>query len=251
MFNCKAVATSLFLLMVVNISHESIAQKQNYKIDTRIIKKGSGEKAIRHSRVSVHYTGWLSNGKKFDSSLDRGEVFEFTIGAGQVIPGWDLGVRGMRVGGKRELIVPPEFGYGSRGAGDAIPPNSTLKFEITLLSVVLPKYTNIDSNGLKKLLSKGIKPIDIRRRDEWENTGIISGSQKITAFDSRGRFIRTFPAGIKQIAARDAPLVLICRSGDRSSAIANMRAEHAGYMQVYNLTGGIVGWLADGNSVVK
>jgi FKBP-type peptidyl-prolyl cis-trans isomerase len=84
----------------------------------------------------VHYTGWLKNGKKFDSSLDRGDPFEFTLGKGMVIKGWDEGVAGMKVGGKRKLIIPSNLGYGERGTGDGtIPPNAELIFEVLLLKV--------------------------------------------------------------------------------------------------------------------
>lgn len=96
---------------------------------------GDGAKAERGHAVSVHYTGWLTNGSKFDSSVDRGEPFEFTLGIGQVIRGWDEGVAGMKVGGTRRLVIPPELGYGARGAGGVIPPNATLLFEVDLLSV--------------------------------------------------------------------------------------------------------------------
>ena len=83
----------------------------------------------------VHYTGWLTNGKKFDSSLDRGEPFKFPIGQRRVIRGWDEGVATMKVGGKRKLVIPPELGYGARGTGSSIPPNATLIFEVELLSI--------------------------------------------------------------------------------------------------------------------
>jgi FKBP-type peptidyl-prolyl cis-trans isomerase FkpA len=103
------------------------------------VKVGAGATATKGNNVSVHYTGWLYNdgvqGKKFDSSKDRGEPFEFSLGAGQVIRGWDEGVQGMQVGGTRVLIIPAALGYGARGAGGAIPPNATLKFEVELLGV--------------------------------------------------------------------------------------------------------------------
>jgi FKBP-type peptidyl-prolyl cis-trans isomerase FkpA len=103
------------------------------------LKLGSGEQAKAGGYVSVHYTGWLHDGgskaKPFDSSVPRGEPFEFALGAGQVIRGWDEGVQGMRVGGTRMLIIPAALGYGARGAGGVIPPNATLCFEVELLSV--------------------------------------------------------------------------------------------------------------------
>jgi peptidylprolyl isomerase len=102
-------------------------------------KVGDGATATAGNKVSVHYTGWLykdgAKGAKFDSSLDRGQPFDFTLGAHQVIEGWDEGVAGMKVGGERTLIIPPELGYGARGAGGVIPPNATLMFDVQLLKV--------------------------------------------------------------------------------------------------------------------
>jgi FKBP-type peptidyl-prolyl cis-trans isomerase len=96
---------------------------------------GQGDEAIAGNTVVVHYTGWLTNGTKFDSSKDRGDPFDFPLGAGHVIRGWDQGVAGMKVGGIRKLTIPPELGYGARGAGGVIPPNATLIFEVELLAV--------------------------------------------------------------------------------------------------------------------
>ena len=102
-------------------------------------KAGTGAEAVKGSNVTVHYTGWLyvdgKRGQKFDSSVDRNQPFVFRLGVGMVIAGWDEGVQGMKVGGKRELIIPANLGYGSRGAGGAIQPNATLNFEVELLDV--------------------------------------------------------------------------------------------------------------------
>jgi peptidylprolyl isomerase len=108
-------------------------------LQAKDIKVGTGASPKTGQTCVMHYTGWLyqngAKGKKFDSSVDRGEPFEFAIGKGQVIAGWDQGVATMKVGGKRTLIIPPELGYGARGAGGVIPPNATLMFEVELLDV--------------------------------------------------------------------------------------------------------------------
>ena len=104
-------------------------------LDIRDDQVGTGREAASGDTVTVHYTGMFPDGRKFDSSLDRRSPFTFELGAGQVIRGWDLGVAGMRVGGKRRLTVPPDLGYGARGAGGVIPPNATLVFEVELLEV--------------------------------------------------------------------------------------------------------------------
>jgi len=108
-------------------------------LKTNDIVVGTGAQAVKGATLTLHYTGWLyvdgRRGKKFDSSLDSGQPFTFKLGAGEVIEGWDRGIEGMRVGGKRELIIPPGLGYGERGAPPDIPPNSALNFEVQLLAV--------------------------------------------------------------------------------------------------------------------
>ncbi len=104
-----------------------------FKIET--LTEGAGQAPKKGDRVRVHYTGWLTDGTKFDSSVDRKEPFAFNLGVGQVIRGWDEGVAQMRVGDKVRLTIPPEMGYGARGAGGVIPPNATLVFEIEMLGI--------------------------------------------------------------------------------------------------------------------
>ena len=114
-------------------SHQSLVPgDQLLMVDT---KAGTGDAAVAGKSVTVHYTGWLTDGTKFDSSKDRGQPFTFQLGAGQVIKGWDQGVVGMKVGGVRKLTIPPSLGYGANGAGGVVPPNATLVFEVELLGV--------------------------------------------------------------------------------------------------------------------
>ena len=96
---------------------------------------GEGDEAVAGQTVEVHYTGWLTDGTKFDSSLDRNQTFSFKLGAGQVIAGWDQGVAGMKIGGARKLTIPSDMGYGERGAGGVIPPNATLVFKVELIGL--------------------------------------------------------------------------------------------------------------------
>jgi len=104
-------------------------------LDYADLVQGSGATAAAGQSVTVHYTGWLTDGRKFDSSRDRGQPFAFRLGGGQVIRGWDEGVQGMKVGGRRRLVIPSELGYGARGAGGLIPPDATLVFMVELLGV--------------------------------------------------------------------------------------------------------------------
>jgi peptidylprolyl isomerase/FKBP-type peptidyl-prolyl cis-trans isomerase FkpA len=113
----------------------NVQEVTELKIEDEVVGTGPAAKSGDH--VAVHYTGWLTDGTKFDSSKDRGQPFPFELGAGMVIAGWDQGVVGMKVGGKRKLTIPPDLGYGARGAGGVIPPNATLVFEVELLQIGL------------------------------------------------------------------------------------------------------------------
>lgn len=114
---------------------ETAAPVEATELKIEEVQVGSGEEAVEGKEVTVHYTGKLTDGKQFDSSVDRNEPFKFRLGAGMVIPGWEQGIKGMKVGGKRKLTIPPQLGYGERGAGGVIPPNATLLFDVELLGV--------------------------------------------------------------------------------------------------------------------
>jgi len=147
-FSRRGAVVALALIASLGVSMAavatpSLAQGAPTVTDSGLIladtKAGTGAVAKAGQTCLMHYTGWLYNngtkGAKFDSSVDRGEPFSFRLGQGQVIKGWDEGVAGMKVGGKRTLIIPPALGYGARGAGSSIPPNATLLFEVELLNV--------------------------------------------------------------------------------------------------------------------
>ncbi len=137
----KKISLSIIIAiaMITFVAHAGKIVKTNSGLKYEDLKVGTGAIAVPGNLVFVHYTGWLDEngkkGKKFDSSLDRGKQFPFPLGAGRVIKGWDEGVSGMKVGGKRRLFIPAKLGYGARGAGAAIPPNANLIFDVELLKV--------------------------------------------------------------------------------------------------------------------
>lgn len=219
------------------------------ELQINVLQAGEGAEAAAGSEVLVHYTGWLMDGTQFDSSRDRAEPFSLLLGAGRVIPGWEKGIEGMRVGEIRELTIPPELGYGARGAGGVIPPNATLRFEVELLDVKAPLFSELDSQGLAEMIAQGVKVVDIRRPEEWRQTGVVEGSHLLTAFDQFGRVVPGFPSDFQKLAAKDEPVILICRTGSRTATLARALAEQLEYQKIYNVTDGITRWIAEGRFV--
>lgn len=221
------------------------------KLQVTDLVVGTGVEAVNGAQVVVHYTGTLPDGKKFDSSHDRNQPFEFQIGAQRVIPGWEQGVLGMRVGGKRQLIIPPELAYGARGAGNVIPPNATLHFVIELLEVKEPPFKNISNDELKELQKQGVKLIDIRTPKEWQETGVIEGSLLLPFRMPNGRFNTAFVQDIARLVEKDEPFMLICRTGSRTQIAAHGLATSLGYSKVHNVLKGITHWKAEQNPTIK
>ena len=210
---------------------------------------GDGAVAEAGMRASVHYEGRLENGEVFDASRPRGQAFSFTIGAGQVIRGWEQGVEGMKVGETRRLTIPPELGYGEAGAGGVIPQNATLVFEIELLDVSVPvTLGEATSEDLVKAREDGVIIIDIRREEEWQETGIIPGAEMVTAFDASGSVHPEFLDSFRSVVpGPDTPVMLYCRTGNRTTSLGNALIEQLGFSNVTHLSDGITGWLAEGN----
>ena len=217
-----------------------------------ILTKGKGDSAEIGQQVSVHYEGKLTDGTIFDASRPRGAPFTFTVGAGQVIQGWDEGVKGMKVGEVRKLIIPPELGYGLRGAGGVIPPNATLEFEVELMAISTPAtLAEANPDGLLEAQKKGVIIIDIRREDEWAATGIIEGVETITAFTQDGQIHPEFQERFMAVVETpETPIMLVCRSGNRTGNLGNALISQLGFSNVSHLSKGMLGWLEDGMKTV-
>ena len=207
---------------------------------------GTGIEIQKHFKVHVNYRGTLEDGTEFDSSFKRNKPFVFQIGLGQVILGWEKGLLGMKVGGKRTLKIPPELAYGSRGSGNLIPPNSTLIFEVEIINAFKPGYSKIISKNLTQKQKDGFILIDIRAKDEIKKTGTIDGSIKITAFDSQGNFNKNFIQLYQNVANKNDHVVFISNDGTISDILANGFVEKLGSINMYSLEGGIQNWVEEG-----
>ena len=245
-------STISILLAIITLFNGNLAISSESELKITINQEGSGDRASIGMSVSVHYTGKLEDGTIFDSSIPRGQPFTFTLGAGQVIKGWDLGVEGMTVGEKRNLVIPPHLGYGVLGAGATIPPNATLVFDVELLEVKMPitlgelspqEFINAQENG-------GVV-IDIRREEEWRETGIIKGSQTITAFTKNGKIHPDFPKKFFDLIDDvDVPILLYCRTGNRTGILGKALIDQVGQTNVSHLSDGIVRWKKQGFPIV-
>ena len=223
------------------------------ELQSEIITEGSGTVAETGNRVSVHYEGKLTNGEVFDASRPRGQAFSFTIGAGQVIRGWEEGVAGMKVGEVRRLTIPPELGYGAAGAGNVIPPNATLVFEIELLDVSTPvTLSQATPEDFEVAKSEGVVIIDIRLEQEWQETGIIEGAETITAFEANGGLHPEFQQKFMTVVpSPETPVFLYCHMGVRTTNLGKALVEQLGFLHVTHLTGGILSWKADGYETIN
>jgi len=239
----------LCLLLFATTGYASHGPAPDVGIDE--IKVGKGIDARPFSVVDVHYTGKLEDGTVFDSSLERGEPFRFTLGTGQVIPGWDIGIQGMKPGGKRKLKIPPALAYGQKGAGGVIPPNATLVFDVELVAQTPPPFVSISNSELATRLEGGIKLIDIRRPEEWQQTGVVDGSIKSTAFDREGRFQKSFMEMLEKTVQPDEEFAVICRTGNRTANLSNWLVTRGGYRNVLNVQDGITSWIEEKHPIDK
>ena len=227
----------LLFLFICIFSYKSFSNE--VQILNEIIGKGSEVK--NHSKVSVHYIGKLEDNTIFDSSYDRGQLFDFQIGVRQVILGWETGLLGMKEGGKRTIFIPYELAYGESGAGSLIPPKSNLIFEIEVIKVIPPGYKEIDGYQLKLAMTSDFKIIDIRTNDEIINSNKIPGAIQITAFDKNGNFFPNFFDKYKENVEIGEKVIFVSQNGDISSILANGFVEQLKQINIYHLKDGVSG----------
>ena len=236
-----------FLLLIFFISQ--VINANELEIINNI--KGYGEKIVNHSKIKVHYIGKLQDGTIFDSSYDRDQAFSFQIGLRQVIEGWEQGLMGMKVGGKRTLIIPPELAYGEKGSEDLIPSNATLIFDVEIIDIQPPGYKIIRTDEIEKYQNENYIFIDIRTKKERESTGILVDSLEITAFDIYGNFVPNFMKIFQSTVDLDDNIVFISNQGNISSILANGFVEQLGATNMYSLEGGIQKLIKENYKLIK
>ncbi len=228
---------NLYIVLILFISNSIFAS------EVKIINDipGNGIEIINHSKVSVHYIGKLENNIEFDNSYKRDQLFNFQIGVRKVIPGWETGLLGMKEGGKRTIFIPYQLAYGKKGAGDLIPPESNLIFEIEVFKVTPPKYKEIDNLQLKLAMTdENFKIIDIRNLNKIIETGVIPGSIVLTAFDNKGNFQQNFLNKYGEIIIPGDKVIFVSDEGIISSILANGFAEQLNQNNIFHLKGGIL-----------
>ena len=235
--------TSLIVILIL-ISTNTFSKEIEILSDI----PGRGIEIKNHYKDHVNYIGLLESGLEFDSSYKREKPFVFQIGLKQVILGWEKGLMGMKVGGKRTIKIPPELGYGSKKVGELIPPNSTLIFELEIVNAFKPSYKLISSYDLIKK-KESLIIIDIRTNKEIKRTGTIEKSIPITAFDLNGKFNQEFLKNLEKISSKTDHIVFISDKGRISSNLANGFAEQLNYKFIYSLEGGIKKWIKEGNEI--
>ena len=240
--------TFIYILFIFFITSSNLLSKD---VEILFDFPGTGTEIQNHFKVHVNYRGTLEDGTEFDSSFKRNKPFVFQIGLRQVILGWEKGLIGMKVGGKRTLKIPPELAYGSRGSGNLIPPNSTLIFEVEIVDAFKPGYSKIISKNLAQKQKDGFILIDIRAADERKNTGIIKGSIGMTAFDTQGNFKKNFIKLFQDTATKNDHVIFISTDGTISDILANGFVEKLGSINMYSLTGGIQAWAEEGRILKK
>ena len=252
----------LFFLVLFIFSCTSKIKKSNNLSENKSIEilsevHGLGDKIKNHYKISVHYVGTLEDGTEFDNSYKRNQPFKFQIGTRVVIPGWEIALMGMQVGGKKKFKLPPSLAYGNSRKGDLIPPNSSLIFDIEIINIKPPGYIEINSEQLLSLnkeklfflMEKKLILIDIRTEQEWQLTGVIEGSYKISAFDSKGNLNPNFLKMYKKNVKENDHVVFISDKGEVSSILANGFIENLGMKNIYSLKGGIQEWIIKGNKI--
>ena len=239
---------SLFIFILILAFSTNLFSKE-IEIVSEIT--GEGLKIENHFKVHVNYRGFLENGTEFDNSYKRKKPFIFQIGLRQVILGWDKGLMGMRVGGKRTIKIPPDLAYGTSGVGNTIPPNATLIFEVEIVNAFRPNYSKINSDTLIKKQKKGLILVDIRTEKERQKTGIIKGSLEMTAFDLKGNFKPNFINDYQATIRTDDHVVFISNKGEISSILANGFVEKLKSKHMYSLIGGIQNWIKEGKKLNK
>ena len=222
------------------------------KLKIEVMQEGNGDVAEGGQLATVHYEGRLTDDVVFDASRPRGQPFSFTIGAGQVIRGWEQGVIGMKVGEKRRLTIPAKLGYGADGVGGVIPRHATLVFDIELLTVTTPlKLGQATPTELKQAQKGGVIIVDIRRPEEWAETGIIEGAETITAFTTKGDLHPDFQQKFMTLVPTlETPVLVYCLMGARTTKLGMALVKKLGFLHIRHLSGGILSWTAEGYETV-